>query len=108
MKKHTALSAFTLLAILVGSAYARPPTGLDANGHLVPVAVNGAAFSFAPIEHGVQIRVGGMTKNVIFYGPATVRVNTTLADNFWRHPSIVVTRKSAAIAFKTHDSASTL
>lgn len=108
MKKHTALSAFTLLAILAGGADAKAPAGLDTNGHLVPVAVNAAAFSYAPIEHGVQIRVGGMTKNVIFYGPATVRVNTTLGENFWRHPSIVVTRKSASIAFKTRDSANTL
>ncbi len=108
MGNHTPLSAFALLAVLAGSADAKPPTGLDANGHLMQVAVAAAPFSYSLIEHGVQVRVGGMTKNVIFYGPATVRVNTTLAENFWRHPSIVVTRKPAAIAFVTRDNADTL
>ncbi|HEX7984408.1 MAG TPA: TIM-barrel domain-containing protein, partial [Duganella sp.] len=113
MEKHTALSAFALLAVLATSANAgaNPPAGLDANGHLLPVAAPSAlpaAFSYSPIEHGVQVRVGGVTKNVIFYGPATVRVNTTLGDNFWRHPSIVVTGKPAAVAFTTREDADTL
>jgi alpha-D-xyloside xylohydrolase len=113
MKKPTALSAFTLLAVLAANANAdaKPPVGLDANGHMMPVAAaapSSPAFSYSLVEHGVQVRVGGMTKNVIFYGPATVRVNTTLAENFWRHPSIVVTGKPAAIAFKTRDGADTL
>jgi alpha-D-xyloside xylohydrolase len=108
MEKHTALSAFALLAVLAGSADAKLPAGLDANGHLVQVAVAAAPFSYSLIEHGVQVRVGGVTKNVVFYGPATVRVNSTLGENFWRHPSIVVTRKPAAIAFKTRDHADTL
>ena len=113
MEKHTALSAFALLAVLATSANADagPPAGLDANGHLLPVAAPTAlpaAFSYSRIAHGVQVRVGGVTKNVIFYGPATVRVNTTLGDNFWRHPSIVVTGKPAAIAFTTREDADTL
>ena len=111
MNKHTTLPAVALLAVLAASAgaAAKAPAGLDANGHMMPVAASpSSAFSHSPIEHGVQIRVGGMTKNVIFYGPETVRVNTTLAGNFWRHPSIVVTGKPAAIAFKTRDGADTL
>jgi alpha-D-xyloside xylohydrolase len=108
MGKHTALSVFALLAVLAGNAEATLPAGLDANGHLMPVAVTAAPFSYSLIEHGVQVRVGGVTKNVIFYGPATVRVNTTLGENFWRHPSIVVTHKPAAIAFTTRDNAGTL
>ena len=114
MKKPTALAAFTLFAVLAAHASAqttqtKAPAGLDANGHMVAVAAPpSSAFSYSPIAHGVQVRVGGMIKNVIFYGPATVRVNTTLAGNFWRHPSIVVTGKPAAIAFKTRDGADTL
>ncbi|MEO7576088.1 MAG: TIM-barrel domain-containing protein [Massilia sp.] len=108
MEKSTAVSAFALLAFLTGSAEAATPAGLDANGHLVTVAAPAAPFSYSPIEHGVQIRVAGVTKNVIFYGPATVRVNTTLGENFWRHPSIVVTHKPAAVAFTTRDEATTL
>ena len=108
MGNHTPLSALTLLALLAGQAGATPPAGLDANGHLVQVATASAPFSYSLIDHGIQIRAGGMTKNVIFYGPETVRVNTTLSGNFWRHPSIVVTAKPAAIAFKTRDEAATL
>jgi alpha-D-xyloside xylohydrolase len=108
MEKPAALSAIVLFAVLAGRAGATTPAGLDANGHLATVAEANAPFSYALIERGVQLRVGGVTKNVIFYGPATVRVNTTLGENFWRHPSIVVARKPAAIAFKTRDSASAL
>lgn len=108
MKTYTALPALTLLAMLAGSAHAAPLAGLDANGHLLPVAAATSAFSYAPIAHGVQVRVGGVTKNVIFYGPATVRVNTTLGENYWRHPSIVVTHAPAAVAFTTRDGADSL
>lgn len=114
MNNRTTLPAAGLLAaiaVLTANAHANTPAGLDANDHLAPVATPASAsstFSYSPIEHGVQIRVGGMTKNVIFYGPTTVRVNTTLEDNFWRHPSIVVTGKPAAIAFTTRDGADTL
>jgi alpha-D-xyloside xylohydrolase len=108
MGKHTALPAFALLAVLAASADAKLPAGLDANGHLLQVAATAAPFSYSLIEHGVQVRVASVTKNVIFYGPTTVRVNTTLAENFWRHPSIVVTGKPAAVVFKTRDNADTL
>ncbi|SEN07406.1 alpha-D-xyloside xylohydrolase [Duganella sp. CF517] len=111
MKRPIALSAFTLLAACAANAGADtpPPAGLDAIGHLAPVAAApSASFSYSRIGHGVQVRVGGMVKNVIFYGPATVRVNTTLDENFWRHPSIVVTGKPADIAFTTRDGAGTL
>ncbi|KQX01635.1 glycoside hydrolase [Massilia sp. Root418] len=108
MGNHTALPAFALLAVFAAVANAKPPAGLDPNGHLVQLAAPATPFSYSPIEHGVQVRVAGMTKNVIFYGPTTVRVNTALAENYWRHPSIVVTGKPAAIAFRTRDSADNL
>ena len=75
MRQHTARTAFALLAVLAANANAKHPAGLDANGHLKPVAVAAAAFSYSLIEHGVQVRVGNVTKNVIFYGPSTVRVS---------------------------------
>eukprot|EP01034_Spumella_vulgaris_P042652 gene42652-52907_t len=107
MEKHTTLPALALLTVLAASATAKPPAGLDANGHLAAAAGNPAAtpFSYTLLEHGVQVRVGNVTKNVIFHGTRTVRVNSTLGENYWRHPSLVVTRKPAAVAFKTRDSA---
>lgn len=111
MQFHRSLSAFALFTLFASSADAKLPSGLDANGHLaaIPLAApSPSAFSYTRLEHGVQVRVGGVTKNVIFYGPTTVRVNTTLSENYWRHPSIVVTHKPAAIAFTTRDTASAL
>jgi len=52
MESHTVLSAFALLAALAGSAGAKAPAGLDANGHLMTVAVAAAPFSYSLIEHG--------------------------------------------------------
>ena len=37
-----------------------------------------------------------------------MRVNTTLGENFWRHPSIVVTHPPANVAFTTRDGADAL
>lgn len=108
MGKPVTLPFVALLAMLAGGAAAHAPAGLDTNGHLMAIASTEAPFSYARLEHGVQIRAGGMTKNVIFYGPSTVRVNTTLGANFWRHPSIVVTGRPAAIAFRTRENAATL
>lgn len=109
MRIWSALPAFALLAVVAAAnAAATLPAGLDANGHLKPVVRKAASFSYAPIQNGVQVRMGEVTKNVIFYGPATVRVNTTLGENFWRHPSIVVTGKPAPIAFTMREQALTL
>ncbi len=79
-------------------------TGLDSAGHLQSVtsSTNGA-FSFTKLENGVQLTVDGVTKNVIFYGPDTVRVNANLGKNHWKNPSIVVTGKPAAVKFEVKD-----
>lgn len=113
MKKHTALPVLAFIAATFGCAttnvMASQSTGLDANGHLEPAAAGAASgFAFTLVQDGVQVRVGGVTKNILFYGPKTVRVNTTLGENFWRHPSIVVTGKPVAVPFKTRDGAGAL
>ncbi|KQV82589.1 glycoside hydrolase [Massilia sp. Root351] len=113
MGKNTTLPALALVTALASATAAAaptPPAGLDANGHMAATAGTPSAtpFGYSLIEHGVQVRVGNVTKNVIFYGPRTVRVNATLGENFWRHASLVVTRKPAAVAFKTRDSAGSL
>ncbi len=77
------------------------PSGLDSAGHLQAVAPAPAqGFSFTRLEHGLQLRFDGVTKNVLFYGPRTVRVNANLGQNHWQHPSIVVTGRPAAVAFR--------
>ena len=96
------------LAAFAGAASAAP-TGLDSQGHLlsvVPSATEG--FAYARLDHGVQFRVNGVTKNVVFYGPRTVRVNANLGDDHWEHPSIVITGKPAAVAFNLSETATAL
>lgn len=85
------------------------PSGLDANGHLLAVSVpQKAGFSFMRVDAGVQIEVGDITKNIIFYGPETVRVNANLGQNYWAKPSIVVVAKPSAIAFDVKETANEL
>ncbi len=79
------------------------PTGLDDNGHLKAVEAKTDGFSCVRLENGVQLRVGKSVKNVIFYGPSTVRVNENLGENYWKYPSIVVLGKPAVIPFKIQE-----
>ncbi|MGH2271272.1 TIM-barrel domain-containing protein [Anaerohalosphaeraceae bacterium U12dextr] len=81
-------------------------SGLDQSGHLQaiePSKENG--FFCAALENGVQLHVNGIVKNVIFYGPTTVRVNENLGRHYWAHPSIVVVSKPAAVPFKVQETA---
>lgn len=90
---------------------ARPsaPSGLDENGHLLVVApAPAAAFGYTRLSSGVQITVAGLIKNVIFHGPATVRVNTNRRRNYWTAPSLVVVEKPAAVAFTIAETGDTL
>ena len=77
------------------------PSGLDENGHLKKVAGDDG---FVRLENGVQLHVGDHVKNVIFYGPATVRVNENLGKNYWEHPGIVVVKQPAAVPFEIEES----
>lgn len=91
------------------NAKAGLPSGLDANGHLAAVAAGqGDGFSFTRLESGIQIRVAGITKNILFYGPETVRVNSNLGRSFWTAPSIVVVGKPHAVPFRVEDGATVL
>jgi len=108
----TVLAASLALAVVwAGQAGAAAPaaSGLDKNGHLlsVPLAAHDG-FGYARLQHGVQFRIGGVTKSVIFYGPETVRVNANLGENHWTSPSIVVVGKPASVAFELEERADTL
>jgi len=95
---YACVSAFSLLST-PALAESRP-TGLDGNGHLVHVeAAPVAGFTYTQLRDGVQFDVAGVTKQVIFYGPNTVRVNANLGENHWAKPSIVVVQKPRDIPF---------
>jgi len=84
-------------------------SGLDKNGHLLAAALPAKGdFKHVRLRHGVQFRVGGVTKNVIFYGPATVRVTANLGKNHWTSPSLVVVDKPRKLDFSVEENARTL
>ena len=102
LQKKTLLLAtcVSFWALLPHMASAATPTGLDANGHLLKVGMSQTAgLSFTRLENGVQFTHDGITKNIIFYGPETVRVNANLGKNYWTAPSIVVVDKPVPFAF---------
>ncbi|MBP2158739.1 MULTISPECIES: TIM-barrel domain-containing protein [Asticcacaulis] len=109
MRVSVGISTLALLAALAGNVEAKTPSGLDARGHLAAVvSPSPSSFAFSRVEGGVQVRVGAVTKNILFYGPKTVRVNTTLGENYWKHPSLAVIDTPDAIAFKTRETPATL
>lgn len=84
-------------------------TGLSANGQMkivVPAAPNG--FSFVRLESGVQFCCHGTTKNVLFYGPGIVRINTNLGRTHTDKPSLAVIGSPAAVAFTLRDTPESL
>lgn len=100
------------LALSGGAVVAAPvasPTGLNADGHAVAVAgLPAGRFGFVRLRSGVQIRVNGVVKTILLYGPATVRVNSNDGRNHWTARSIVVTAPPADIPYTLVDSGRTL
>lgn len=94
---------------MVAVAPAPLPIGLNDHGH--PQAVAGlpiGPFGFVRLRNGVQLRVNGVVKTVLFYGPATVRVNSNDGRNYWTAKSIVVTGSPAETPFTLSDAAGAL
>ncbi len=84
-------------------------TGLNAAGQLQAVAPAPAGgFSFSRLDGGVQFRVNGITKNVIFYGPRIVRVNANLGQPHTTQPSLVIVAPPSPPAFTLGDSPDSL
>ena len=82
---------------------------MDAAGQLQVVpAAQKDGFSFDRLESGVQFRANGITKNVIFYGPGTVRVNANLGQPYTKQPSLVIVAKPAQMAFTVEESSTSL
>lgn len=84
-------------------------TGLDMNGHLLAARLPpGARFAYVRLANGVQFHLNGVTKNILFYAPETVRVNANLGQNFWTAASLVVIRKPEPVPFTIAETDTTL
>ncbi len=97
-----------LLPVLGACCVLRAASGLDAAGQLAAVVPAADGFSYRRLDHGVQLRVNGMTKNIIFYGPATVRVNANLGHPDTAQPSLAVVAGPAEVPFRVEESPAAL
>jgi alpha-D-xyloside xylohydrolase len=89
---------------------AAPAYGINSSGLMVVEKANARpdGFSFVTLQHGVQLRIGDKVKNVMFYGPGTVRVNTTLGKIHTTQPSLTVVAKPPVPDFQIQDGDSKL
>lgn len=102
MRIATSLAALALaLASAPAWGQAALPTGLDRNGQPVQVGSRaGDAFVLTRLKNGVQFRLRGTTKTLLFYSPTTLRVNANGGENYWKHPSLAVIDTPDAIPFR--------
>jgi alpha-D-xyloside xylohydrolase len=106
-----AFAAFTgsSLVAVASAAHAKGLSALDANGHVIRLpAPDTPGFHYQRLSDGVQFYLNGVTKTVLFYGPATVRVNAHLGKNHWANKSIVILGHPKSVAFQIEDGKTTL
>lgn len=104
--RHTDTALLAVCIALSGAAGAASlPTGLDRHGHLAAATPARAGFHYVRLRDGIQFRLNGVTKNVIFYAPDTVRVSANLGTSYWTSPSLVVIDRPGRVAFTVKESA---
>jgi alpha-D-xyloside xylohydrolase len=107
LRRALAALAFAGAATL---AFAAPPSGLDAHGQTLrqplPAAAQGLAWT--RLAAGVQLQLGTLTRNVLFYGPGLVRVTAQLGQSHATQPSLVVVAAPQAVPLDVKDAADTL
>ncbi|HEY1393819.1 MAG TPA: hypothetical protein VFV25_10605, partial [Methylibium sp.] len=66
------------------------PTALDAAGQMkaLPMEAGPEGFAWQRVAEGLQFRVGGLTKSVLFYGPGLVRVTAHQGQAYTTQPSL--------------------
>jgi len=91
-------------------AATRARSALDAAGQLraVPMEPATDGFAWTQVAEGLQFRIAGMTKSVLFYGPGLVRVAAHLGEVFTTQPSLVVVGAPTPVDLAIDDGADTL
>lgn len=86
------------------------PSALDAAGQLRAPGTAHApeGFAWQRVAEGVQFRLGGMTKSVLFYGTGLVRVAAHLGEVYTTQPSLVVVARPKPVACEVSESAAML
>src|SRR6187402_3500256 len=73
-----------------------------------PAPLRVQAFSHSKIPNGLRVSVAGVTKNIVFFSPDTVRVNTNLGRSFAEHPSLSVVAKPKPLRLSVKDASNHL
>lgn len=110
---ETALRRALAAVALAGAAtlaFAAPPSGLDAHGQTLRQPLPSAAqgFAWTRLDAGVQLQLGALTRNVLFYGPGLVRVTAHLGQSHATQPSLVVVASPQAVPLVVEDGAESL
>ena len=91
--------------MLAAPALANAPSGLDANGQTQRQPLPAASgFAWTPLAAGVQVQLGQLTRNVLFYGPGLVRVTANLGQSHATAPSLVVVAQPQSVPFEAKES----
>jgi alpha-D-xyloside xylohydrolase len=87
------------------------PTGLDGADQMVAVQAPQnpqGTFAWTQLQNGVQVRAGQTVKNIVFYGPRIVRVNTDMGRTHTTQPSLAVVAHPVAVPFRVQQKADKL
>jgi alpha-D-xyloside xylohydrolase len=86
------------------------PSALDAAGQMkaLPPGAGPEGFAWQRVAEGLQFRVGGLTKSVLFYGGGVVRVVAHLGEAYTTQPSLVVVVRPRPVALDVQDGGDTL
>jgi alpha-D-xyloside xylohydrolase len=85
---------------------ATKPVGLNQSGQMAVVKLCGigqAGFSWTEVRNGIQVCIGQSVKNVLFYVPNIVRVNTNLGKVHTAQPSLAVIAHPATVPTKVEE-----
>jgi alpha-D-xyloside xylohydrolase len=89
-----------------GAPLAGKPAALDRADQMTVVSPCGtgrSGFAWAEVQDGVQICIGDTVKNILFYGPGTVRVNANRGRVYTTRPSLAVVAHPRAVTLKVED-----
>ncbi len=70
---------------------------------LAQPSVHAQTFSHSSIPNGLQVRLGGVTKRIVFFTENAVRVNANLGRSYAEHPSLSVVAKPKALKLTFKD-----
>jgi len=81
------------------------PSALDAAGQMqaLPLDAGLDGFAWRRVAEGLQFRVGGLTKSLLFYGDGLLRVTAHLGETYTTQPSLAVVARARPVAVEVRE-----